>query len=130
MAEAHGRLVAHAVGLEIAFHGLLEFATHQELHALGSIGLNPPCGRRSQTRQNSSTFVEQANRLDRVDVVVCVASAQDAKNQGYLVDQNMAIVTSATTGLCWYALVCMTANHHPRAAGVQVEVCRTRCARP
>lgn len=26
--------------------------------------------------------------------------AQDAKNQGYLLDQNMNIVTSATTGLC------------------------------
>ena len=29
-----------------------------------------------------------------------IALAQDAKNQGYLLDQNMNIVTSATTGLC------------------------------
>jgi len=29
-----------------------------------------------------------------------LALAQDAKNQGYLLDQNMNIVTSATTGLC------------------------------
>jgi OOP family OmpA-OmpF porin len=30
-----------------------------------------------------------------------IAPAQDAKNQGYLVDQNYNIVTSSTTGLCW-----------------------------
>jgi len=29
-----------------------------------------------------------------------IGFAQDAKNQGYLLDQNMNIVTSATTGLC------------------------------
>lgn len=29
-----------------------------------------------------------------------IALAQDAKNQGYLLDQNMNVVTSATTGLC------------------------------
>lgn len=29
------------------------------------------------------------------------STAQDAKNQGYLLDQNGDIVTSSTTGLCW-----------------------------
>lgn len=29
-----------------------------------------------------------------------IAQAQDAKNQGYLLDQNMNIVTSSTTGIC------------------------------
>jgi OmpA-OmpF porin, OOP family len=28
-------------------------------------------------------------------------SAQDARNQGYLLDQNGEVVTSSTTGLCW-----------------------------
>jgi len=30
-----------------------------------------------------------------------ISIAQDAKNQGYLLDTNMNIVTSSTTGLCW-----------------------------
>ncbi len=35
-----------------------------------------------------------------VALLPAIALAQDARNQGYLLDQNMNIVTSATTGLC------------------------------
>ncbi len=36
-----------------------------------------------------------------IALLPAIALAQDAKNQGYLVDQNTNIVTSSTTGLCW-----------------------------
>jgi OOP family OmpA-OmpF porin len=35
-----------------------------------------------------------------IALLPAVAPAQDAKNQGYLLDQNMNAVTSSTTGLC------------------------------
>ena len=35
-----------------------------------------------------------------IALLPAIALAQDARNQGYLLDQNMNIVTSATTGLC------------------------------
>jgi OmpA-OmpF porin, OOP family len=34
-------------------------------------------------------------------LIPLTASGQDARNQGYLLDQNAGIVTSFTTGLCW-----------------------------
>lgn len=35
-----------------------------------------------------------------IALLPAIALAQDARNQGYLLDQNMNIVTSSTTGLC------------------------------
>jgi len=45
-----------------------------------------------------------------------IGFAQDAKNQGYLLDQNMNIVTSATTGLC-----VRTSDWTPARAGPRQE---------
>jgi len=77
------RFVAHGVSLEVAFHGLLKTTTHHQLEAFRRVRLHPPSGGRGQTRKNRRTFIKQTNRLDRVDVVVGVARAQDALEQDF-----------------------------------------------
>ena len=69
-------LVAHAVGLEVAFHALLGHTARDHLEAHALVGVDPPRRRRGETSDDLKALREDFQRHNRVDVVVRVAGAE------------------------------------------------------
>ena len=87
-----GGFVAHAVGLEVTLHRLVQRTAHHHLQTFRCVGLDTPEGGRGDTRQISLAVTQQTHRLDRVDVVVVAASAQ------HRLQQDLGLEDVARTG--------------------------------